>query len=209
MSNFRKRWVLSAGMFCAFFLAGCAKANVLPDDGPLRTEVEKLYGNYHELRVVHSDLHEAARRHMVASGEELAEIQSAARFIGQANLIAYYQWELLSISAYIRDRARADFFTLRARSIADARRNSTDLILAIKVYEAFIHDPEALSLIEKGIGYIEHNLTLYDALLELVTPLGNPVDPAPAAGRPALLLRQGPGVVGGGAFRLDGPAGLV
>jgi hypothetical protein len=119
-------------------------------------------------------LHAAARRHIEVSGGQLPEIQSATRFIEQANLIAYYQWELLSITEYIREGARTDFFTLRVRSAADAQQKSKDLIMAIKVYEAFIRDAKALDLIAKGIAHIERNVAIYDRLQEEMTPLANP-----------------------------------
>ena len=159
--------------------AGCARPAALPDYGPMKAEVEALYLNYHELKVVHSDLHAAARLHIEQQGEQLAEIQSAARFIEQANLIAYYQWELLSITAYIREEARSDFFTLRVKDIADARQKSEDLILAVKVYDAFIRDPVVLALIEKSIGHIERNIDIYDKLQSLMIPLANSPPPPP------------------------------
>lgn len=177
MSNHSRIWIYIAGLFFFLIVVGCAKPNDLPDYGPLRTEVETLYLNYHDLRVVHSDLHAAARRHIEEAGEQLAEIQSAARFIDQANLIAYYQWELLSITEYIREGARSDFFTLRVKDIADARQKSEDLILAIKVYDAFIQDPQVLVLIEKGVGHIQKNMAIYDALVKLMKPLSNMPEP--------------------------------
>jgi len=141
----------------------------------LKVEVEALYLNFHELKVVHSDLHAAARQHIEnQGGRQLAEIQSAARFIDKANLIAYYQWELMSITPYIKAKARSDFFTLRVKDVADAHQKSKDLILGIKVYDAFIRDPDALALIAKGIGLIEQHMASYDALLDLMTPLANP-----------------------------------
>ena len=162
-------------------LLGCTKSVPESDLTALRGPVEKLYLNYHALKAVHSDLHAAARRHIEASGSQLAEIQSAARFVHQANLIAYYQWELLSITNYIRDRSRSDFFTLRVKDIADARQQSKDLILAIKVYDAFIRDPQALSLIAKSIAHIEQNVALFETIHALMLPLSNP-PPAPATG---------------------------
>jgi hypothetical protein len=165
------------GMLIILLLFGCARPNALPDYGPMRAEVEKLYLNYQELKVVHSDLHAAARRHIEEGGQQLAQIQSAARFIEQASLISYYQWELLSITTYIRDSARSDFFTLRVQDIADARQKSEDLILAIKVYDAFIRDQEALSLIEKGIRHIQQNIAHYDALQAYMRPMANPPRP--------------------------------
>lgn len=164
------------GLMCwaLVFVPGCFKADRAPDYGPLRSEVENLYLNYHALKAVHSDLHEAARRHIEQGGEHLSDIQSAARFIAQANLIAFYQWELLSITEYIRDGARRDFFTLRVRGVADARQKSKDLIMAIKVYDAFIRDPAALDLIQQGIGHIERNVSIFDRLEEEMSPLSNP-----------------------------------
>lgn len=181
MSNDSKLWIYATGLIFALFIVSCAKPNALPNYDPLRAEVETLYLNYHDLKVVHSDLHAAARRHIEEAGEQLAEIQSAARFMDQANLIAYYQWELLSITEYIRDAARSDFFTLRVKDLADARQKSEDLILAIKVYDAFIRDPQAMTLIEKGIKLIQKNMTIYDKLAALMMPLSNISEP-PAVG---------------------------
>lgn len=183
MLNYRKIWVYAAGLLLVLFIVGCVKPAALPNYDPLRTEVETLYLNYHDLKVVHSDLHAAARRHIEEAGTQLAEIQSAARFMDQANLVAYYQWELLSITEYIRDDARSDFFTLRVRDLADARQKSEDLILAIKVYDAFIRDPQVLALIEKGIEHIQKNMAIYDKLVALMMPLSNISEPP--AGRPS------------------------
>jgi len=167
-------------------IMGCSRSAPLPDYGPLRTEVERLYLNYHELRIVYSDLRAAARLHMEREGGQLGEIQNAARFIDQANLIAYYQWELLSITEYIRDSARGDFFALRVRDIADAQQKSKDLVLAINVYDAFIQDPEALALIAKGVRHIEQHMDLYEALYRLMLPLAS----RPAAAAPALQEQE-------------------
>jgi len=183
MVNRRKIGLHLTGLLFILSAVGCAKNNTLPDYGPMRTQVEALYINYHELKVVNSDLHAAALRHIEQAGEQLAEIQSAARFIDQANLIAFYQWELLSITEYIRDGARSDFFTLRMKDIADARQKSKDLILAIQVYDAFIRDPQVLDLIEKGIGRIQQNMAIYDALHTLMMPLSNRPE-APAGSMP-------------------------
>ena len=181
MSNYSKSWIYATGLILVLFIVSCVKPNALPNYDPLRAEVETLYLNYHDLKVVHSDLHAAARRHIEEAGEQLAEIQSAARFMDQANLVAYYQWELLSITEYIRDGARSDFFTLRVKDLADARQKSEDLILAIKVYDAFIRDPQAMTLIEKGIELIQKNMTIYDKLVALMMPLSNISEP-PAGG---------------------------
>lgn len=142
-------------------MLGCATSDTAHDFEPLKASVEALYLNYRDLENLHSDLRAAARLHIEASGAQLAEIQSAARFIHQANLIAYYQWELISITSYIRDSARRDFFTLRARDLIDARDKSHDLILSIRVYEAFVRDTRALELIGACIQRIEKHMALY------------------------------------------------
>lgn len=181
----RKISVFSVGLgsvLCIVLMVGCVRPLALPDYGPLRSEVEQLYLNYHELNIIHSKLHAAARKHIEQHGEQLAEIQSAARFIDQANLIAFYQWELLSIIEYIRGERRSDYFTLRVKDIDDARQKSRDLIMAVKVYDAFIRDPEALALIAKGIGYIEQHIASYNALQALMTPMATPPAAPPAGG---------------------------
>lgn len=154
------RW-LAAGVLFLSAVAGCATTGAAPDWAPLKKNVEALYLNYWELKRLHSDLHAVALTHIESNGPQLDEIQDAARFIQQANLIAFYQWELLSIAEYIHDRARDDYFTLRGRDLNDARDKSNDLILAIKVYDAFIRDPQALELIGACIDRIEKHRGLY------------------------------------------------
>jgi hypothetical protein len=143
------------------FMLGCATTDTPPEWKPLKTSVEALYLNYHELKTLHGDLHAAALAHIEADGPELSKIQSAARFIQQANLIAFYQWELLSITHYIRASARRDFYTLRERDLLDARDKSNDLIMAVKVYDAFVRDPKASELIAACIQRIEQHIELY------------------------------------------------
>ena len=152
-------------VFSLAIMSGCATTGPPPEWGPLKESVEALYLNYHELKTLHSDLHTAALAHIEASGPELAEIQSAARFIQQANLIAFYQWELLSITHYIRASARRDFYTLRERDLKDAQDKSNDLIMATKVYEAFVRDPQASELITACIRRIEHHIELYGRMV--------------------------------------------
>ena len=163
-------------------IAGCFKAHPHPDYTPLRTEVERLYLNYHELKAVDSDLHTAALLNMERSDGQLGHIQSAARLIEQANLIAYYQWQLLSITKYIRDSARRDFFTLRVKDVAEARRKSKDLVLTIKVYDAFIKDAAVLALIAKAVGHIERNVAIYETLHTLMRPMANKPQTATGGG---------------------------
>lgn len=160
-----KRRPLVAIIVTLGLIAGCATTEAPPEWEPLKTSVETLYLNYWDLKGLHSDLHATALKHLEGSGYQLAEIQSAARFIQQANLIAFYQWELLSITEYIREGSRRDFFTLRARDLNDARDKSHDLILATRVYEAFIRDPQALELIDTCIQRIEKHIVLYGQMV--------------------------------------------
>ena len=153
------RW--GATLVLVVLVTGCVSTQAPSEWEPLKASVEALYLNYRDLETLHSDLHTAAQIHLENSGSQLAEIQSAARFIQQANLIAYYQWELLSITHYIRATALRDFYTLRERDLRDARDKSKDLILATRVYEAFINDPKALKLIAACIQRIEKHMGLY------------------------------------------------
>jgi hypothetical protein len=162
-------------------LAACATRGTAPEWGSLQSSVEALYLNYWDLKRLHSDLHNVALVHLEASGPQLAEIQSAARFIHQANLIAFYQWELLSITAYIRDSARYDFFTLRERSLSDARDKSNDLILSTRVYDAFIHDTQAAELIDACIVRIEKHRALYLQMIEELGRLKQKLRPTTAS----------------------------
>ena len=187
MPTFEKKRLLVIGLLSLLGIMGCFKANPQPDYTPLQSEVEQLYLNYHELKVVCSDLSTAALVHLEHSGGQLSEIQSAARLIEQANLIAYYQWELLSITEYIRESARKDFFTLRVKDVADAHRKSKDMILTIKVYDAFIKDSAALAIIGKAIAHIERNMAIYEALHGLMVPMANQMETA-AEGEGALSL---------------------
>ncbi len=148
------------------FMLGCASMDNRQEWAPLKTSVEALYLNYHELRTLHSDLHAAALAHIESSGPELSEIQSAARFIQQANLIAFYQWELLSITHYIRESALRDFYTLRERDLLDAQNKSNDLIMAVRVYDAFVHDQQASKLIAACIQCIEQHIALYGQMVD-------------------------------------------
>jgi hypothetical protein len=182
-----KKRLLVGALLGFLWIVGCVKANPHPDYTPLRTEVERLYLNYHELKAVDSDLHTAALLNMERSDGQLGHIQSAARLIEQANLIAYYQWQLLSITEYIRDSARSDFFTLRVSDVAEARRKSKDLVLTIKVYDAFIKDAAALALIEKAVGHIERNVAIYEALHALMLPMANKPKTTTGGGGPLSL----------------------
>ena len=157
--------------------AGCASSATAPEWGSLKSSVETLYLNYWDLKRLHRDLHDVALVHLEASGTQLGEIQSAARFIQQANLIAFYQWELLSITEYVRDSARYDFFTLRQRSLSDARDKSKDLIFSTRVYEAFIRDPQAIELIEACIISIEKHRSLYLQMTKELERLKNELRP--------------------------------
>jgi hypothetical protein len=172
--NANRRWMIAATLFV---VAACTTTAAVPAWEPLKSDVAALYLNHRELKRLHSDLHAAARAHIEAQGGQLAEIQSAARFIQQANLIAFYQWELLSITEYIRESARHDFMTLRIRSLIDARDRSNDLIMATRVYEAFIRDPHALQLIGTCIDHIEKNRELYLKMVHELENLAGSVSP--------------------------------
>jgi hypothetical protein len=187
MLDLLKKIPAAAVLVGFLWIAACVNVAPRPDYSALRSEVERLYLNYHALKAVHSDLHTAALMHTERSDGQLNEIQTAARLIDQANLIAYDQWKLLSITEYIRDSARSDFFSLRVKDVAEAHRKSKDLVLTIKVYNAFIKDAVALALIEKGIAHIERNMAIYEAMHALMMPLANRPGMMPDVGREVSL----------------------
>jgi hypothetical protein len=159
-------------------LVDCASAPETrgPETAPLEAVVETLYLNYHALETVHATLHLAVLHQMEQSDSRFREIQNAARFVRQANLIAYYQWELIALTPYIdADRLR-DFFTLRFQDLDDARQKTKDLVLQIKVYDAFIHDRQAQSAIAQSLALLEAHIQSYGEIMARIGAYRNPTE---------------------------------
>jgi hypothetical protein len=167
------------GLGMLLILAGCASTPLSRDDetASLKAAVETLYLNYHALEAVHAELHLAVLQGMAESDDGFREIQSAARFVRQGNLIAYYQWQLIALTPYIdRDRQR-DFFTLRFKDLDDARQKTKDLMLQIKVYAAFIHDQRAQSALGRSLELLEAHIASYGEIMAQIESRRNPTRP--------------------------------
>ena len=82
-------------------------AGFLPDaEDRLQTIVGRLYLNYRSLDNIYKDLHEASLEAFSGSDQQLSYIQKAYLFVDEANLICFYQWEMLGIVEYIKEDRR-------------------------------------------------------------------------------------------------------
>jgi hypothetical protein len=136
--------------------------------------VEALYANYHALETVRQELHGRAQYYLLAPGEEMRHIRSATLYVEQASRTAFFQWELLSITDFIRDSHRSDFFTLRLKDLERAGRDTRHTLDYLAVFEAFVTDGEALGLIERARELIQTHLELYSEMAATLRPLANP-----------------------------------
>lgn len=147
-------------------------------DAPWKTKLqslaERLYVNYRSLDDIYHQLHDAAIETSGRSAEELSSIQKAYLFVSQANLIAFYQWELLVAVDYIEEEKMADYLTLRIKDLDRSIVESRDRINSLKLYSGFIDHDAALQSIDQAIGIIEANIYTYEALHELLRPQANP-----------------------------------
>ena len=168
------RWSLAA----LLVVAACALAPEPrgSETASLEAVVETLYLNYHALETVHANLHLAVLHQMEQADSRFREIQSAARFVRQANLIAYYQWELIALTPYIDGDRLRDFFTLRFQDLDDARQKTRDLVLQIKVYDAFIHDRQAQSAIAQSLELLEAHIQSYGEIMARIGAYRNPAE---------------------------------
>lgn len=153
-----------------------AEGPAQPTESGLKSQVEKLYLNYRELDHVYKDLHNAAVSEISGSDIQLSYIQKAYLFVSEANLVCYYQWQLLSITPYIKNERKSDFFTLRVKGLDKAIFESRDRINSLKLYFGFIKSPSARKLIDSAIGLIEGNIYMYEQIFIILRPLTNTPD---------------------------------
>lgn len=166
----RNHFVYFAVLWLVF--VGCG---LMPERyNELRSPVEQLYLNYQKLDDVFSDILLRSRIEREPSNGELSRIHMIARFIQQANRIAYYQWALLSITEYIDSDASTDFFTLRVADLRFAKDESIELLQLVELYSAFIRDQDVLDEIKRGTDLVEANITLYNALIRQLKPRARP-----------------------------------
>lgn len=161
----------------AIWLTACATAGPPANHQALRAPVEALYANYHALETVRQELHGRAQYYLLAPGEEMRHIRSATLYVEQASRTAFFQWELLSITDFIRDSHRSDFFTLRLKDLERAGRDTRHTLDYLTIFEAFVRDGEALGLIERARELIQTHLELYSEMAATLRPLANAPPP--------------------------------
>jgi hypothetical protein len=136
--------------------------------------IERLYLNHRQLTGVYRDLHDAALGAVDGSERQLGYIQKTYLFVSEANLIAFYQWELLAAIDYIKDSHLSDYLTLRVKDLDRAIFESRDRVRSLKLYQAFIAGEELHHLVSHAIGLIEANIYMFEELRELFKPRANP-----------------------------------
>lgn len=154
-------------------------ADSQPPENKERLEeiVGRLFINYKSLSSVYRDLHEAALDNLIGPEQQLSYIQKTYLFVSEANLMCFYQWELLSIIGYIKEESKSDYFTLRVKDLDKAIFESKDRINSLKLYYAFIEHTSAKKSIDEAIGLIEANVYIYEEVLQILEPLSNPPNP--------------------------------
>ncbi|MFZ0725722.1 MAG: hypothetical protein WAM61_08035 [Desulfobacterales bacterium] len=145
--------------------------------GRLTEVIGRLYLNHKQLTEVYRDLHDAALIAVNGSDQQLGYIQKAYLFVSEANLIGFYQWELLAVIDYIEDTRRADYFTLRVKDLNRAIFESKDRVNSLKLYQGFITGDAPRGLVDQAIGLIEANIYMYEDVHDLLKPLANPPNP--------------------------------
>ncbi|MGB5423842.1 MAG: hypothetical protein WBN03_16885, partial [Desulfobacterales bacterium] len=94
-----------------------ASADTDDDQGRLSEIIGRLYLNHRQLTNVYRNLHDAALSEVNGPEKQLGYIQKTYLFVSEANLIGFYQWELLAIIDYVKDSHRSDYLTLRVRDL--------------------------------------------------------------------------------------------
>jgi hypothetical protein len=168
-------YLLMLLLFPAPVHAAGARENTLY--GRLETQLGRLYLNHKSLNHVYRNLHDVALDSMAGSDRQLSYIQKTYLFVNEANLMCFYQWELLSIADYIKEDYQADYFTLRVKDLDRAIFESKDRVNSLKLYFGFIENETARKLIDDAVGLIEANIYIYETVMELLRPLANPPNP--------------------------------
>ena len=168
-----KLWIL----ILLLTTAATASASTEDDQGRLSEIIGRLYLNHRQLTDVYRNLHDEALNAVNGPEQQLDYIQKTYLFVSEANLIGFYQWELLAVIDYIKDTHRSDYLTLRVKDLDRAIFESRDRINSLKLYHAFIASNAPRGLIDQAIGLIEANIYMYEELLELLKPQANPPNP--------------------------------
>jgi hypothetical protein len=158
-------------------VVAAASAEAENDQARLSEIIGRLYLNHRQLTDVYRNLHDAALSEVNGPEQQLSYIQKTYLFVSEANLISFYQWELLAVIGYVKETHRSDYITLRIKDLDRAILESRDRINSLKLYHTFIDGETPRSLVDQAVGLIEANIYMYDELLELLKPQANPSNP--------------------------------
>ena len=155
-------------------------------ENSLESRVEKLYLNYRELDHIYKELHNEAVSQISGPDIQLSYIQKSYLFINEANLVCFYQWRLLSITPYIKNERKSDFFTLRVKGLDKAIFESRDRINSLKLYYSFIDSQSVQKLIDSAKDKEKEDpdkaIALYQKAIDEITAMD-------ATGPAAIALR--------------------
>jgi len=172
-----KKMIFYLTLFLLVLLNQALSAQSEDIDSRLEEIIGRLYLNHRTLSVVYSNLHDTALDAVNGSDEQLGFIQKTYLFVSEANLVCLNQWELLSITGYIKDSHLSDYYTLRIKGLERAVFESKDRLVSLKLYSTYIESPEPRKLIEEAVGLIEANIYMFEELADLLKPLANPPNP--------------------------------
>ena len=152
------------------------------ENDQMKELIARLYLNHKSLQIVYRDLHASAAENLGGPDRQLSHIQKTYLLVSEANLMCYFQWELLSVIDYIRQERRSDYFTLRVAGLQRVIFESKDRVNSLRLYFGYIEDAGARKRIDDAIGLIEANIYTFEQLVDILQPLANP----PSALRPTL-----------------------
>jgi uncharacterized protein YeeX (DUF496 family) len=171
-----KRSLLTAAIAIWLLIVQTAAGFSTDAQSRLELIVGRLYLNYKSLDNIYKDLHEASLEAFNGSDQQLSYIQKAHLFVNEANLICFYQWELLGIIEYIKADRRSDYFTMRVKDLGRSIFESRDRIDSLKLYQAYIENDAASKKIDEALGIIEANIYIYEEIRDILKPHANPAN---------------------------------
>jgi hypothetical protein len=169
----KRAWCGTAMLLLLVWVQAAAALSSEAEDR-LKTNVARLYLNHKSLEAVYKGLHDVALDATNGSDQQLSYIQKVYLFVNEANLICFYQWELLAVMAYIKEEQRSDYYTLRVRDLDRSIFESRDRVNSLNLYSAYIENSAARKLIEDAVGLIQANIYLYEDLRDTLKPHANP-----------------------------------
>ena len=93
-------------------LWGYQPALALPPSGSvdthLKPHVERLYLNHKQLKNIHKKLHDITITSFQGPEKQSSYIRQTNLFINEANLMCWNQWEMFSMTPYVKDEHKIE-----------------------------------------------------------------------------------------------------